>query len=637
MSMKKFSEAASLMAQELLSLAASRAKGVSRFLPRIFPTFYKLGVRVPFAKTPPRIFISVGRLVMRNRFYRPFTTLAMERHRFNQYNFVAKRFNPLIRRRRVALFHKDALDGIKKVFQKNARYNDDLNSTDLPDQIDAYEFGQFLGQGCNAAVYAARLVNPEDSLTLGPGFNEVSQVIASEPPNNRSEFRRQAYPYAVKLMFNFEHDRVSIGDNHLWRSMGTELAMYPKAAQMLRGRISDFKPLPKKHPNVVRVHTAFIDSLKVMPDAMERYPDALHTARWYESIASEPKTMYIVMRRYRQTLKDYVWTHQRNYWVGRVMLAQLLEACAFLQDHFVAQRDMKSDNILLQYDDDEEIPHLVVADFGCALACGSWEVKFEHQDDNNLGGNLKTRAPEVATATAGPGKTVNFKMADTWAAGGLAYEIFTRVNPFYEQISTVDYLETELPQLPKKLHHVAKDVVRDLLRRDPNQRVTPHVAANAINLSLFRFGSDVQKLLADCGLNKLAMLQNLAKTNGSSVIDKLGVTANRALDNVMALLTAETITATLAPQLVSRAEKQLRATFLSRVTREDLWTSLHYFFKETALVDADSLASLAPSNSPFFGSDGSSLEKNSKPLPNILPNNKYLPDSNGIVHRVRSK
>lgn len=86
-----------------------------------------------------------------------------------------------------------------------------------------------------------------------------------------------------------------------------------------------------------------------------------------------------------------------------MIIAQLLEACTYLHKHKVAQRDMKSDNILLEYDFDDEIPQLVVADFGCALACDNWQVDYE-SDEVSLGGNAKTKAPEIATAV--PGKNV---------------------------------------------------------------------------------------------------------------------------------------------------------------------------------------------------------------------------------------
>lgn len=50
------------------------------------------------------------------------------------------------------------------------------------------------------------------------------------------------------------------------------------------------------------------------------------------------------------TLREYVLTRPRNYWHGRVMFGQLLEAIVFLQEHLVSHRDIKSDNVLLDFD-----------------------------------------------------------------------------------------------------------------------------------------------------------------------------------------------------------------------------------------------------------------------------------------------
>lgn len=50
------------------------------------------------------------------------------------------------------------------------------------------------------------------------------------------------------------------------------------------------------------------------------------------------------------TLREYVLIHKRNYWTGRVMFGQLLEALVFLYENSVSHRDLKSDNILLDFD-----------------------------------------------------------------------------------------------------------------------------------------------------------------------------------------------------------------------------------------------------------------------------------------------
>ncbi|ETN75683.1 hypothetical protein NECAME_12183 [Necator americanus] len=103
--------------------------------------------------------------------------------------------------------------------------------------------------------------------------------------------------------------------------------------------------------------------------------------------------------KYHMTLRSYLVDLKRKCSdrVARILFGQLLEGCVFLYDNIVAQRDMKSDNILLEFDDPEEVPHLVISDFGCALATGSWLVKYV-DDTIDLGGNRRTRAPEIVVA-----------------------------------------------------------------------------------------------------------------------------------------------------------------------------------------------------------------------------------------------
>lgn len=55
------------------------------------------------------------------------------------------------------------------------------------------------------------------------------------------------------------------------------------------------------------------------------------------------------------TLREYILTRKRNYWTGRVLFGQLLEAIVFLFDNQISHRDMKSDNILLDFDCDSQI------------------------------------------------------------------------------------------------------------------------------------------------------------------------------------------------------------------------------------------------------------------------------------------
>ncbi|GMR37732.1 hypothetical protein PMAYCL1PPCAC_07927 [Pristionchus mayeri] len=550
MSLNRFAR----IAQQVVSRAVNQnGNWLIKVVPRLRPppaSAVQAVVRVAavprqFSRNPLMRMIQMT--IRHSRFIaRPLSNVAMNHRAF----FGMER--PKYKRRQI-LFKKPRTDfgiveRVRDLFGTKERYNEHLKKGTLPDRLSAYEIGGNIGYGCNAAVYALRL-QPDRQ--------------GAAPVDDKD---LQAYPLALKLMFNYEHDRRNNEDG-LWRGMGAELAPLPKAATLLRGRMGDFRPLPCTHPNIVHVGTAFVDSMPILPDARLRYPEALPTSVMYEAIEPDPKTFFVVMQRYRMTLQAYLREQRSSLWARRALVAQLLEGCAFLYTHKVSQRDMKSDNILLSYDTDGEIPQLVISDFGCALANGSFIVDYRH-DGMDLGGNLRTRAPEIALAV--PPSMVDFSLADTWAAGTLCYEIFTKLNPFYSVLSASTYKEYELPILSDRIPEPTRRAVEGIMKRNPKERLSPSIAANVFSLSLFRFGADLHDLLP-----------SFASEPIMGEMRKVSKRVERVIDDMISLLAAETIAARITSrELISRAELQLRATFMARLSRDELWASLA-FFRET--------------------------------------------------------
>ncbi|VDN32691.1 unnamed protein product [Gongylonema pulchrum] len=286
--------------------------------------------------------------------------------------------------------------------------------------------------GCHAAVYEARArtVEKAERTPLGTVCANLP-CTSSSPTAHRKQIDTEdpfiAYPLALKIMFNYQF---AAPERHLWMDMGTELIPVRKRPPELIGYMAKYflafmSFLPHSHPNIVHMYKAFTDRMPILEDAHRLYPEALPTNDFFELVVDEPKTLFIVMKRYRMTLREYVLTCKRNFWIGRVMFGQLLEAIVYLYDRRISHRDIKSDNILLDFDTEEDVPHLVLSDFGCALATGTWKVRY-HSDTVDLGGNLALRAPEIRCARPDPDQLVDFRMADLWAAATIGYEIFTR-------------------------------------------------------------------------------------------------------------------------------------------------------------------------------------------------------------------
>ncbi|XGW08127.1 hypothetical protein V3C99_010885 [Haemonchus contortus] len=570
MLLKRFGAAARRMTQAAIWKILHRKPSMYRLVKPLFKASFKLDVVIgrtalPLARNP--IYRAVQLLLRNGRAFRPLSSLAIHHRRLHHDSIHLQRFNAFSIRKRDTF---GVVERIRDVFSTNVRYNADLTRTTLPNNIDAYEIGQNIGYGCNAAVYALKVRDNKNPSTS----SSVGNIATSE-----NAYSIQKYPLALKLMYNFALDLCPrLGDNFLWRSMGAELVPLPESANILNGKMGRYRPLPAFHPNVVRVLTAFVDRMPILDDAKLVYPDALPSAPFYEMLINEPRTMFVVMKRYRMTLREYVkdFRRKRSYHVARVLFGQLLEGCVFLYENVVSQRDMKSDNILLEFDNPDDVPHLVISDFGCALATGSWIVKYV-DDTIDLGGNTKTRAPEIILAQPGPDSVVDFRMADTWAVGTLAYEIFTRVNPFYTRLSSANYKEEDLPNLSPFITKPVRDVVHDLLRKNPAERLLPHIAANVISLSLLRLGGDFQSFFSSSGLNTVINVQTIRNALNTS-LKKFAINAEKILDDVLFLISAETIASRSSTSgVISRAEQQLRATFLSRLNRDHIWEAVSYF------------------------------------------------------------
>ncbi|VDO41429.1 unnamed protein product [Onchocerca flexuosa] len=120
------------------------------------------------------------------------------------------------------------------------------------------------------------------------------------------------------------------------------------------------------------------------------------------------------------------------------------------------------------------------------------------------------------------------------------------------------------------------------------QRPHPSVAANVLSISLFRFGHDLRKLLDDCGFDETLFGGNIndLKNAASKTLKVLEEKMTASLNDFTLLFAAETILAqNIHPNVISATELQLRATFLSRIDHEYIWTALSYFYSDNSVPE----------------------------------------------------
>ncbi|KFQ95667.1 hypothetical protein Y956_03100, partial [Nipponia nippon] len=417
-------------------------------------------------------------------------------------------------------------------------------------KLEEYLIGQPIGKGCSAAVYEAAIPFSRDrqgragsSRLAGQGpavqrdRGSASQAAEEEPVEKHQP--KEAFPLAIKMMWN-----ISVRSR-----FSTSLSVIGKVwlkCLMLKKPILGRKKL-QPHPNIIQVIRAFTSSVPLLPGAFADYPDVLPLSLNPRGIGHS-RTLFLVMKNYPCTLRQYLRESSPDVCLSTMMILQLLEGVDHLVRHGIAHRDLKSDNILVEFDS-AGCPWLVITDFGCCLADENVGLRLPFTSSYvDRGGNGCLMAPEVITASPGPGTVINYSKADAWAVGAIAYEILGLANPFYghgdSTLESRSYREDQLPSLP---HHVpleVKQVIKMLLQRDPNKRLSARVAANVLHLSLW----------------------------GESVL------ASKTLkpDQMIAWLLCQSAAALLTDRLVdkSRVETKMKMCFLANLEYEDLWAAI---------------------------------------------------------------
>ncbi|XP_061457843.1 serine/threonine-protein kinase PINK1, mitochondrial [Rhineura floridana] len=399
----------------------------------------------------------------------------------------------------------EACKGIQMIFiQRNKPQREPLGLfRQRGFKLEEYFIGQPIGKGCSAAVYEAMtpFAAPQKASSEPKADNSdhrgVSDIQAGGENPCQVGCWRTDFPLAIKMMWNISAGSSSEG---ILSSMSQELV--PASGTALSGEFGTIacprhlgKKRLKPHPNIVQVIRAFTSHVPLLPGATVDYPDVLPSALNPSGIGHN-RTLFLVMKNYPCTLRQYLCGRSPTAPLGTMMILQLLEGVDHLVRHGVAHRDLKSDNVLVEFDS-AGCPGLVITDFGCCLADEKIGLKLPFTSWYvDRGGNGCLMAPEVVTTVPGPGVVIDYSKADTWAVGAMAYEILGACNPFYSKgrpaLESRSYRDEDLPPLPEAAALEVKKLVMMLLRKDPTKRVSARVAANVLHLNLW--GENILRL-----------------------------------------------------------------------------------------------------------------------------------------------
>ncbi|XP_077297289.1 PTEN-induced putative kinase 1 [Arctopsyche grandis] len=359
--------------------------------------------------------------------------------------------------------------------------NEMINTIKLDDLC----IGKPIAKGSCAMVYSAKLKNATENV-------EVPSSSAVEPIQEPIE-----YPLALKIMFNYDIQSNSMAIlnamHHetlpaLSRHINTDIFYW-------ENNLNKQKVVLPPHPNLVVMYSAFADYMPNLNDSMDNYPDALPLAYNPEGLGRN-MTLFLLMKKYKYSLIDYLKKEQIEQYDSLSLFAQLLEAIAHINRHGIAHRDLKSDNILIEEigsKNGNSTPLLVISDFGCCLANKECGLKLPYTSDYvNKGGNTNLMAPEIILQQPGVFSFLDYTKSDLWAAGAIAYEIFGLENPFSSltrnkgnKLSNVNYTDSQIPAMNATVPFIIQQLVKNILSKNPKNRLQPEVAANVCQLYLW--------------------------------------------------------------------------------------------------------------------------------------------------------
>ena len=190
-----------------------------------------------------------------------------------------------------------------------------------------------------------------------------------------------------------------------------------------------------------------------------------NSIKFYECYDTD-KNFIIVMELCDTSLQSLLNKRKNGFTSGEIrdILKQLNNTFKIMEENEIVHRDLKLDNILIKFKDNEKQKFIVkLTDYGISKQLSSVSKCFTHV------GTVKIMAPEVIK-----GEEYNYK-CDLWSLGIIIYQLFFKKYPYSGENEFT--LLQNINKFGKKLLKESGDskldeLIRKLLIKEPNERYT---------------------------------------------------------------------------------------------------------------------------------------------------------------------
>ena len=226
--------------------------------------------------------------------------------------------------------------------------------------------------------------------------------------------------------------------------------------------------------------------------------------------------------------------------ITKHIIKELLQALRYMHSKNVAHRDLKPDNIIIYFSDDENSDQIdnskylnidensienlgiKIIDFGFSTMNGNQKMQ------TTLCGSMYYIAPEVLAAESSYGGC----LADIWSLGVLMFVLLTGNYPFYdENVASLIYkIQNRNYHLPLTVSDEAANLLRQMLNKDPNQRISAssalqsdflkdsNEAISLVGLSSIQPGFPIAHL--NDSLNRISLSHKTTNENKNYIIQQ---------------------------------------------------------------------------------------------------------------------